>query len=1366
MATLDEKVAKGRAAGFTDQEIFQALEPERLKAKDAGFTDEETYAAMGLKLEEPIQVPGAFVNRLDAFKEKEGLFTKLVGGMAQGAKEGFGEGAVGFEKGSEAEKFFDEHFMTQGQGYSGAGPIRFANEAILRPTAMAADAVGRAFKAGAYAVGGVAGALAEELGGASQGDAARLKRDVGGLIDIGLMLAGTGPGFSRVTKDPITGVVKDEPVGGLPKPADFQTAAKVVTEGEESPRVLGKMADLWKERGIHPAEVVEDVRADPVAKQELLSQGNTLPERYGGRELETEAGKGGGKGPPFDDVTPLQEEPKRIGGPGEKPIEADATFNLERDQAAIRSRLSIGESDPSRKLTWDRFYSYSADKLWRLYKDTQEAGVEAQRILETAEDPYRLGRLYAGWASKAKLMVEDQTFDFFSYQKTGDGLSKILSDVKGDVDGFRVFAAAARAAELEKRGIEHGFDMGAVRRVVENQKGAYGATFGKLVDYQNNVAQYLKDAGVLSERGFNAMKEANQLYVPFHRLLNTEGLGIAGVGGDLQARNPIKAITGSTKLIVDPLENVIKNTYLLVSMAEKNRVGQKLVEMLEGMDMGVEAAHRVLGTKIVMRTNPDTGAVLPILQKIENMAKADDLDMGIADSLKRWGMKDAPPDLVDALRSVVHPVGQDEISVFHNGKREVYRTDADTARAMKNLDAETVDMVTRLLAVPTATLRAGAVLNIAFDLRHTFRDFFYAVATYSKDGLFTPMDQMRGIMGQIMKDEDFSNWQKGGGGDVSLVALDRVYLQHQLEKLTSDAGLFTRTWNLVVDPNASWLERGKTVMGLPFKMIDRGVIHPLQVVTELAFNASHLGAFKKVRRMQEAGGKEEILSGSPMPMMSPADRLRLRDAGWSDAQIERRQQLAPLNNAMPDDYKGETLHMRGDRSSAEGAKIYEDAILRELYDSAEKKNILDAAWVSRETSVDAARIGSKMKALNMISAFLNAKVQDFDRVQRLLTTGTAQEKASAALKIGVFVTAPSVLLWMINRDDSRYTTLPDWQKDAFWIVLTDRWEQITTDAAAARPADQLRIRNGVLEANNGNIFRLPKPFAMGVVFGSGPERLLNKYASEKPDAFKGYGRAVMEATVGDVVPTALAPMVEQMMNRSIMSGRTIIPHHLEGQLPEYQYTGYTTELAKLLGRTFGAMPGVKSWSLDQEHPFIGGVARAMSSPILIENYVRGFTGTLGQDAFKAVDYSLRKVGILPDPTKPTGSLSDIPIVAAFTVRYPTASAQVIQDFYDELRHLKAFTQTFEDRVKVGDLEGMQRIVEMGGPEIMAKLDTFSKALGQHQQMITSIYRLTEAGQMPPPEARQLIDRMYFNMVRVAQLGQKTIQDLKKALHKE
>jgi hypothetical protein len=74
------------------------------------------------------------------------------------------------------------------------------------------------------------------------------------------------------------------------------------------------------------------------------------------------------------------------------------------------------------------------------------------------------------------------------------------------------------------------------------------------------------------------------------------------------------------------------------------------------------------------------------------------------------------------------------------------------------------------------------------------------------------------------------------------------------------------------------------------------------------------------------------------------------------------------------------------------------------------------------------------------------------------------------------VTLPSVLLWMANHDDPRYKDIPTWQKDLFWIVMTDE-----------------------------HVYRIPKPFEIGVIFGSVPERMLDKFAADDPEAFKHFG---------------------------------------------------------------------------------------------------------------------------------------------------------------------------------------------------------------------------------------------------------------------
>src|SRR5204863_8151537 len=95
---------------------------------------------------------------------------------------------------------------------------------------------------------------------------------------------------------------------------------------------------------------------------------------------------------------------------------------------------------------------------------------------------------------------------------------------------------------------------------------------------------------------------------------------------------------------------------------------------------------------------------------------------------------------------------------------------------------------------------------------------------------------------------------------------------------------------------------------------------------------------------------------------------------------------------------------------------------------------------------------------------------------------------------------------------------------------------------------------------------------------------------------------------------------------------------------------YTTELTKSIGQIVGTFSGMHDSSF--------------ASPIVIDNYIRGWTGTLGTYAVQIADAALRKAGVLPDPIQPARTLADIPAIRAFVVRYPSASAQSIQDFYD------------------------------------------------------------------------------------------------------
>lgn len=393
---------------------------------------------------------------------------------------------------------------------------------------------------------------------------------------------------------------------------------------------------------------------------------------------------------------------------------------------------------------------------------------------------------------------------------------------------------------------------------------------------------------------------------------------------------------------------------------------------------------------------------------------------------------------------------------------------------------------------------------------------------------------------------------------------------------------------------------------------------------------------------------------------------------------------------------------------------------------ATKEQIQAAGYSSREVTLDFARVGASMRAYNMITAFANAQIQGLDRIGRAFK----DKPAETALKVAGSITLPSVLLWFANHDDPRYKELPSWQKDLFFIIMT-----------------------------KDHIFRLPKLHELGVVFGSGVERILDATIGGNSEAFDGFAKSVMQIMTPNFIPTAVLPVVEQFANRSTFSDRTLIPADMEKYLPEYQYTPYTTETTKALGKIISAFPGMRDQATGPGAPF-GPIAKTLTSPILMENYIRSWTGGLGIYALQAADASLRKAGVLPDPVLPAATLADIPFVKAFVVRYPSASAQSIQDFYDQQETSKKFYDTWSAKAKEGDVEAMSHIQAAGGSMMFMRLDALKQTLTEHSKLVRDIYKNPN---IKPDEKRQLIDSLYFNMIEIGRGGMQMVREGKKAL---
>lgn len=390
-------------------------------------------------------------------------------------------------------------------------------------------------------------------------------------------------------------------------------------------------------------------------------------------------------------------------------------------------------------------------------------------------------------------------------------------------------------------------------------------------------------------------------------------------------------------------------------------------------------------------------------------------------------------------------------------------------------------------------------------------------------------------------------------------------------------------------------------------------------------------------------------------------------------------------------------------------------------------NIQEGGFAAREITVDFQRMGAKMAALNSITAFQNVSIQGFDRTIRAVK----DDPVGVGSKVAAYIVAPSVFLWYANHEDERYREIPRWEKDVYWHIITDDWQPGTPDELSSFPKHLISEDGSMV--NKGTIYRIKKPQELGMV-GSVIERTLEAYFTDNPSAYKDFEETVLNMVTPSMIPDAVVPPLEHMTNKNFFTGRPLIPGYLEKELPFAQYTEYTSETAKALGKIVSYIPKTKEGE---------GL-----SPIEVENYIRGWTGTLGMYAVQVSDAALIKSGIAKDPVKPAWTVADIPAVKTFVTRYPSASAQSLQDFYSIYDRNEKVLNTFKRFIKAGDEEAAESIQLRYG-YAFGELGGIKEALANQSAVIRNVQKNPD---MSPEEKRQIIESTYFQMIEIAKMG--------------
>ena len=283
--------------------------------------------------------------------------------------------------------------------------------------------------------------------------------------------------------------------------------------------------------------------------------------------------------------------------------------------------------------------------------------------------------------------------------------------------------------------------------------------------------------------------------------------------------------------------------------------------------------------------------------------------------------------------------------------------------------------------------------------------------------------------------------------------------------------------------------------------------------------------------------KDFIKSGAMQSALVSFDRQYIRE-GFMKQELTSR----PVYNVVNPKNTLENLRILSEftESAARITEFQKSQKRLEKEPLTERQKLELAGLDARNVTLDFQKIGLKMQALNHITAFYNAIIRGYEQIIKGLST-----PKSAAMLITVLIATqpvPSVLLWFANRDSDTYKNIDKWIKDTHHIII---------------------VNEGL---DDEIVYKIPKLWELGFIFGTLPERFLDYVAKEDPksldgiyeDIVKGLGKFVLNQIP---LPEVLKLPVELVSNHSIYKSRPIVPRRLEGSLPEVQTTPYTSELA-------------------------------------------------------------------------------------------------------------------------------------------------------------------------------------------------------------
>lgn len=313
-------------------------------------------------------------------------------------------------------------------------------------------------------------------------------------------------------------------------------------------------------------------------------------------------------------------------------------------------------------------------------------------------------------------------------------------------------------------------------------------TFSRVLDdlqtWNDGLLQYLEDSGAYAPDVIQAIRDANEVYVPLHRLMDDTALSDAAraAGG----ARPLKGIKGtSERIVLAPLQERMAQAQAIVRAAESNAVNQALADIILPSDGS--PPHAQLGQWMDKVPKP-LEAFSFDLERIRR-----DLEAAVAASIPDAAGRHAALEVLKTLdlsrvatvfSPTIRHLPRDHVVIWRAGTPEVWQVhDSRLLRMLQHLDRTALanfvrgtEAIWQVLRGSARLLRAGITTNPNFWFPNMARD--QQEALLQSRGILPPY--LKGILAIWSDPQTVERFMAGGGLMFNITAIDRETAERNL----------------------------------------------------------------------------------------------------------------------------------------------------------------------------------------------------------------------------------------------------------------------------------------------------------------------------------------------------------------------------------------------------------------------------------------------------------------------------------------------------------------------------------------------------------------------------------------------------------